>query len=396
VYDDEVLEEITAAIDELDPPVDDAVLRELLALRDRVDVLVAEQVARFDAAELWRGDGSVSMVGWIQRHARLTGGGARALVKSARLAHECPEVGEAWQAGRLSGGQVQVLATNVIDPLRGLFAQHAGAVVRLLEPLDVRDTITATQRWVQRAKIELALDGKLPEEPARTMHLSPMLDGRGKLDASLDPAAFDVARTALRLAERRDAEGEDRTPAQRRADALVDLCRHFLDHQQVKVGGRHRPHVNVVIDHEHLQDGQGGRTLEGAPLDPAAMGALLCDANIHRVIRQGGSSILDYGRATRSIPPAVYTSLVLRDVGCRFPGCDRPASWTEGHHLWHWEHGGPTNLGNLVLLCSHHHQLIHRKGWEIELLPTGTVEVTRPDGQVMSSDPPSPSFAVAA
>jgi hypothetical protein len=392
----DVLDALRTAIDDLDPPVDGGVLRELFALRDRLDVVVAEQVAAFDAAELWREDGSASMTAWIKRHARLTGGSAQTIVASARLARECPEVGEAWQDGRLSGGQVHLLAANVTDPLRGLFARHAGAVVQLLEPLDVPGTLLATQRWVERAKVELAIEGNLPPEPVRAMHLSPMLDGRGRLDASLDPAAFDVARTALRLAERRDAEGEDRTPAQRRADALVDLCRHFLDHQHVKVGGRHRPHVNVVVDHEHLGDGAGGRTLEGAPLDPATVGALLCDANIHRVIREGGSSILDYGRATRSIPPAVYTALVLRDQRCRFPGCDRHASWTEGHHIWHWEHGGPTNLGNLVLLCSHHHRVIHAKGWHLKLLPCGTVEVTRPDGQVMTSGPPSPPLVAAA
>jgi hypothetical protein len=391
-----VLDDLRAAIEDLQVPVDDGVLRELFALRDRLDARIAEAVADVDAAELWRGDGSVSMAGWLKRHARDTGGDAVRTVRAARLARDCPEVGESWRAGRLSGGQVRVLAANVVDPVRGLFAQHAGAVVQLLEPLDVRDTITATQTWVARAKIELALDGKLPPEPERALHLSPMLNGRGKLDGTFDSEAYEVARTALRLAERRDAEGEDRTPAERRADALLDLFRNFLDHQHVKVGGRHRPHVNVVVDHERLDSCEGGRTIEGAPLDPAAIGALLCDANIHRVIRQGGSSILDYGRATRSIPPAVYTSLVLRDLRCRFPGCDRLCCWTEGHHIHPWELGGRTDLGNLVLLCSHHHRVIHTKGWHLKLLPSGTVEVTRPDGQVMISEPPSPAFAVAA
>jgi hypothetical protein len=81
---------------------------------------------------------------------------------------------------------------------------------------------------------------------------------------------------------------------------------------------------------------------------------------------------------------------VLRDLGCRFPGCDRPAEWTEGHHIEHWEHGGTTCLQNLVLLCSRHHHLIHLKGWHIKLLPHGTVEVTAPDGTTRTSDPPPP------
>ncbi len=169
---------------------------------------------------------------------------------------------------------------------------------------------------------------------------------------------------------------------------MVDVFRFYLDHQATKLGKRHRPHLNVVIDHHDLLTRGPGRTLAGLALDAATMRRLACDANVHRVITDGASSILDYGRATRTIPPAVYTSLVLRDMGCRFPGCDRKAEWCEGHHIHHWEAGGPTNLPNLVLLCSKHHHLIHQKPWHLKLRPDGTVEVTDPDGLTRTSDPP--------
>ena len=106
------------------------------------------------------------------------------------------------------------------------------------------------------------------------------------------------------------------------------------------------------------------------------------------MITDGASSILDYGHTTRTIPPAVFTSLLLRDLGCRFPGCDRPGEWCEGHHVVHWEDGGPTCLSNIVLLCSRHHHRVHLPGWDIKLLPSGTVEVTSPDGTVRTGDPP--------
>lgn len=79
---------------------------------------------------------------------------------------------------------------------------------------------------------------------------------------------------------------------------------------------------------------------------------------------------------------------MLRDLGCRYPGCGRKPEWCEGHHLHHWEDGGPTSLDNLVLLCSRHHHRCHLKGWHIKLLPTGVVEVTAPDGRTWSGDPP--------
>ena len=56
-------------------------------------------------------------------------------------------------------------------------------------------------------------------------------------------------------------------------------------------------------------------------------------------------------------------AITQRDRGCRFPGCDRKASWCEAHHVEPWQHGGPTNINNLVLLCAFHHHVVHRQGW---------------------------------
>jgi Domain of unknown function (DUF222)/HNH endonuclease len=71
---------------------------------------------------------------------------------------------------------------------------------------------------------------------------------------------------------------------------------------------------------------------------------------------------LEVGRATRVVSPAQRTALTVRDGGCVFPGCDRPPGWCEAHHLRHWLHGGPTDLGNLVLLCWTHHRAVHEGG----------------------------------
>jgi HNH endonuclease len=68
---------------------------------------------------------------------------------------------------------------------------------------------------------------------------------------------------------------------------------------------------------------------------------------------------LEVGRATRVVSAAQRTALVVRDGGCRYPGCERPPAWCEAHHRWHWLHGGPTDLGNLVLLCRAHHRAVH-------------------------------------
>ena len=261
-----------------------------------------------------------------------------------------------------------------------------------LASMSVADVTTAMQAWAQAAKDSL-VDPADPEpaRPERRLHLSRTMNGRRELSGSLDPEAGAIAETALRLAQTDDVDGEpERSPAERRADALVDVLRFFLDHQQTRRGGRHRPHLNVFLDYEDLvgDPKPTGWLFDGTVLDSATIRRLACDAGVHRVVTEGRSSILDYGTTTRTIPANLFNALVARDQYCRFGDCDRPPQWCEAHHVEHWEHGGPTELGNLVLSCSRHHHLVHQPGWHAKLLPDGTYEVTGPSGQVIESRPP--------
>lgn len=388
-----MFEALATAIQEMEIGIDEQELTAVAALRDRLDAKLAMAVASFDGAELWDIDGSVSMIAWLRVHTGMTQRDATRVSSTARRLRGCPLTTQAWVDGEIDGGQVAAIVANVTEELLPLYAERERPVLLALRNLDAHDSVTYLRRWAARAKAELERlrrdDAPEPDGPQSAVHLSPLLDGVGRLDGDLDTETYDLVRTALRLAETRDVDGDPaRIPSQRRADALAAVCRYFLDHQQTKAGGRHRPHVNVVIDLDDLCGSGPGRTLDGLPLDATTMRRLLCDAGIHRVITDGPSSILDYGRATRTIPPAVYTSLLLRDLGCRFPGCDRPGEWCEGHHVVHWEDGGPTCLSNLALFCSRHHHRVHLRGWEVKLLPTGTVEVTSPDGTVRTGDPP--------
>src|SRR5690606_8937283 len=99
-------------------------------------------------------------------------------------------------------------------------------------------------------------------------------------------------------------------------------------------------------------------------------------------------AILDYGRATRTVPTDLASAVTVRDQGCRWPGCDRPAHWCHAHHLQPWHEGGSTSLGNIVLLCARHHHRLHPPGWQAKLDLDGTFELTRPDGTTEHSAPP--------
>jgi 5-methylcytosine-specific restriction protein A len=172
-----------------------------------------------------------------------------------------------------------------------------------------------------------------------------------------------------------------RTAAQQRADAMTDICRFFLDNQKTRSGGRHRPHLNVVID-EH-----GGRLIDGPRLTSTAVDALLCDSALHRLVMESRSAVLDYGVSTRTIAAPLWNALVVRDEHCRYPGCDRPATWCDAHHAVPFP-DGPTSADNLVLMCRRHHQMLHRPGWHAKLRPDGTLHVTTSWGLVRESRPP--------
>ena len=196
-----------------------------------------------------------------------------------------------------------------------------------------------------------------------------------------------VLETALRIAMTEDTPAEERTPAQRRADAVTAIHQFFLDHQRSSRGGRRRPHVDIII--KAGPDGRiTGELLDGTLLPESSVGRYLCDCAAHRVLTDGASVILDYGRATRTVPVDLFNALALRDKHCREYGCDRPPEWCDAHHVWSWEEGGPTSLDNLVLKCRRHHTLGHKPGWTDKLLPDGTYKVTDPRGRVWQTRPP--------
>ena len=374
-----MLEELAAAIEGLDIPVEGAALVRVLALRDQLDARIAAAVGAFDAAGLWDIDGSTSMVAWLRASAGMTRTAAGRLSVLGRRLRELPVCSAAYGEGQLSGGQVESIVANLNDTTVGLLAEQEAELVPYLVPLTVAGTARAMASWKSRA-IE-------PAEAERSLHLSQTLDDRYVLDASLDAEGGATVAAALRLAATDDAD-ETRSPATVRADALVGVCRFFLDHQQTRAGGRHRPHLNVVIDLDALSEGEGGRVLGGPSLDATAVAAMLCDCALHRVVMAGRSAILDYGTSTRTIPAPLWSALVIRDEQCRFPGCDRPSSWCEGHHVRWVTHGGPTELANLVLVCTRHHHRLHQPGWQAKLLPDATFEVTQPDGIVRATSPP--------
>ena len=362
-----------------------------LGLVDRLTAKVSDGIGAFDQSRSWLDSGAVNMTAWLKTTG-LTARDAHVLARTALRLGDLPVVAAAYRDGTLSTGQVRAIVVNLNDTLAPLFATTEAELVPTLAAMPVTDVAATMQTWAQAAKD--SLDEPDPGVPERRLHLSRTLDGRRELSGSFDAEAGVIAETALRLASTDDVDGAPpRTQAQQRADALVDILRFFLDHQQTRRGGRHRPHLNVFLDLTDLAGGSGqvagGWLADGTVLDAATIRRLACDAGVHRVITHGRSTILDYGSTTRTIPANLFNALVARDRHCRFGDCDRPAQWTEAHHVTHWTDGGPTTLDNLALLCSRHHHLVHQPGWHAKLLPDGTFTVTTPTHRTITSHPPA-------
>lgn len=124
------------------------------------------------------------------------------------------------------------------------------------------------------------------------------------------------------------------------------------------------------------------------PVSPETARRLACDASVMRVVMAGRSEPLDVGRRTAVVPPTMRRAVIVRDRHCRFPGCDRPHTWCDAHHVVHWADGGSTAVGNVVLLCRRHHRKVHEPGGFHLEIQDGRAVFRRPDGSVLEDRAP--------
>ena len=150
---------------------------------------------------------------------------------------------------------------------------------------------------------------------------------------------------------------DDRLLPQRYADALVELA---------SAGRPANIQVTATIETLKGLAGAGAAEMEfSLPISSVAVQRMACDCSVTRILLSQESLVIDIGRSKRVISGPARKALSARDGHCRWPGCERPASWCDGHHLVHWIDGGDTDLDNLVLLCRRHHRMLHEGGWQV-------------------------------
>ncbi|MGO4245625.1 DUF222 domain-containing protein [Paenarthrobacter sp. RAF54_2] len=167
-------------------------------------------------------------------------------------------------------------------------------------------------------------------------------------------------------------------------DGLVGACAVAMTTGKLPANGGLRPQLTLTIDErdlfkrrtDHSRLSSGTATFTG-PMHPTTIRKIACDADILPVLLGSDSRVLDIGRTTRIFPPHIRKAITARDGGCAFPDCTMPAPWCEAHHITYWSHGGTTSTENGTLLCSHHHHVIHKEQWRIDMT-TGVPWFTPP------------------
>jgi hypothetical protein len=391
---------LRSAVEELDAEdlarVTDAALEQDLREIERtfaaLEAQRARRLAEVERRGSWALDGHLSVTAWVRDRCRVAATDAARQVRLARALRDMPLTARALAAGDVSSSAVTLLASaREAAPER--FAQAERLLVDAAASLPARELGVAAARWR-----ELADDGAAASErrrERRRLSVSPTFEGMVRVDGDLDPECGQTLIAALRAVQdswvRADhaSERDRSTPAQRRADALGEICREWLDSPQRPTVAGERPHVVVTVDLQALRGLRGGRAEldEAGPVAAETARRLACDAGVSRVIVKGRSEPLDVGRRTPVVPAAMRRAVIHRDGGCRFPGCDRPAPWCDAHHVHHWADGGDTSLDNLVLLCRPHHRMVHEGPFGLEMLD-GRPVFRRPDGDVLPERAP--------
>ncbi len=363
-------------------------------------------IRQFDERGGW-GQGFTSCAHWLNWRTGLAMGAAREKVRVARALADLPRLSDAMRRGTVSYSKVRAI-TRVATPeteerlltfARSGTAAHVERLTRAWRRVDRIAAADADRRqhegrrlttWVDEDGM-LVIRGRLSPELGAVVQRA--LEAAGeRLYQESKRDENDVARDR----PREDPSGSA-TVSQRRADALGLLAESALaaDLDRGSTGDRYQVIVHVETEALKENSDAGQAAMEdGVRVSAETSRRIACDAATVVMRHDQAGSVLDVGRKTRTIPPAIRRALASRDRRCCFPGCE--SRHCDAHHVRHWADGGATRLSNLVLLCRRHHRAVHEQGFAVELGEDGDVRFTHPGGWPLVPAPTAPGWTGAA
>jgi hypothetical protein len=376
--------------------------RRLERLRRTLQAFDTAYVKALDAGDEPARAGFGSTAAFLRAQLQISAGDARARVTAAAacgtrfefsggsMPPQRPVLAAARAAGQVSAEHTSVII-DALDklPLGTAPDDVAAAEERLVDEAAHLDP-AGVARLGRRILDHIDPDGTLRDhawkQRIRTASLTRHHDGTGSLRALLTPEALETWQTVLDPLARphpTGPEGPDpRSPGQRLHDALHDAGTRLLDAGDLPASGG-TPATIVIHVTKQQYDAQRAAAAADPGDDPTADAspglaetehgnlvpvpaafAMADQAVVCTVVTDAKDIPLQLGRASRIATPGQTIALAARDRGCTFPGCDRPAAWTQRHHVIPWQAGGPTDVDNLALVCGYHHRTFEARGWQ--------------------------------
>jgi hypothetical protein len=302
-------------------------------------------------------------------------------------------VGSGVASGAVSVVKADVIKNGLGSPTEDVAADDLADAARELAGLAPTMSVEKLAARARELRDDLDAEGVRDRErmlrDKRYLTLTPLANGMTQLSGLLDPssaaivsAAYDAATSPRRGGPRftDDASKEraeklvadERSLGQIALDTFVDLIRIGTEVDPGRLLGARRHAVRVLVTDQDLRERRGPAFLQDQTeaISTATAEQHICDTGIVPIHFTDDGEPLRLGLTRRLFSSKQRDALAARDGGCRFPNCERPASWCEAHHRIPWTKGGPTDTRNGVLLCRHHHMLIHDNGWRIDRDPT--------------------------
>jgi hypothetical protein len=357
---------------------------------------LAGELARRSAPELGH-DGLAQKLGHrtpqklIQATTGATSREAAQSVRIGELSHSHP-----WLESVSMGVADGSVSTDAADAIRaGLGTPGEGVPAQALADAATQlsaeaGSVDADRLFVLARELRDGLDaaGIVDREraahAAREFRLQRLRDGSVRIVWTLDPIegsvvseVYDRATSPRRGGPRFVREEEQaqriaddsRTTEQLASDVFFGLVTAGAEVNPAELLGRGAPAVRVTITEHDLLSRTGHGRLQGTqiPVSIETVERLVCTQGTIPVVFDTHGQPLDVGREQRLFTPRQRSALAERDGGCRWPDCERPPSWSEAHHIQHWARDhGRTDVADGILLCKHHHLLLHDHHWDIE------------------------------
>ena len=381
---------------------------ELETVRAQLDAATLTTTREVDARGAAVATGAASTAAWLRGRLLQHPGAAKAEVALANaLDGDQAATGAALARGEVSRAQAETIVAGIRALPTGVDHQTRRDAETFLigkaRQFNPQELTRLTRHLVLRLDPDRGeqLEKDEATRPAKQeLTITHRADGSRGLRATLGPEDGELLETALSALSKprpaADGTPDQRPAARRRAEALTELVRRALNADDLPTEGGEPVTVVVTTPIDYLQALAAGTrcptcghhtdgllpataTLtDGTALTPETTRRLGCDSWLVTALTNRDGNVLDIGRATRTTPTPIRRALTIRDSGCAFPGCGRPPRWCHAHHIHHWANGGPTALNNLVLLCGHHHRLIHHSDWQVRLKPDGRPEFIPP------------------